>query len=248
MNFLSKVKKYKSIEIKRLEFRQSENSFAKLFYPYRKKPVLIGEIKPRTPSGEILYSGDFLKLARTYENAGVDAISILTDEKSFGGSINLLNEISRIVKVPILRKDFIISKAQIIESVENKANAILLIVKLLKQEKLKMLIEFSYELKLLPIIEVTNTREISRAVSAGAKIIGVNSRDLQTLEINFDKALKTLRCVPGQIVPLLFSGVCTRENVKDAVENGAKGILIGSGLIKSKNIKHKIKELMYDKK
>jgi len=248
MNFLSEVKKYKYIEIKKLEAKQSENPFAKLFYPGRKSIVLICEIKPKSPSGGILYSGNLIKLAKAYEKGGADAISVLTDERSFGGSINLLNEISKVVKVPILRKDFIMSKGQIIESVANNAHAILLIVKLLNPVILKKLIEFSNELKLLPIVEVTDDREIAIAINAGAKVIGVNSRDLQTMKIDFDKALKTLSFIPKSCTALLFSGISTREDVQAAINYGGKGVLVGSGLIRSKNIKNKIKDLMYDKK
>ncbi|MEO6694461.1 MAG: indole-3-glycerol-phosphate synthase [Ignavibacteria bacterium] len=245
MNFLAKVKKYKKSEVKILEIKQSENLFLKLFYTIKNRPVLIGEIKPRSPSGEILFEGDFIKLAKAYEKAGVDAISVLTDSQTFGGSIELLNEIRRNVKIPLLRKDFIVSESQLIESV-NRADAVLLIVKLLSKNNLSNLINFSYRLKLLPIVEVTNTLELNCAIKAGAKIIGVNSRDLVTLKINYDKALKTLNSVPKGILPLLFSGISTRENVTAAVKNGAKGILVGSSLIKSKNKNKKVKELIYD--
>ncbi len=246
MNFLDKVKKYKNSEIDILEDKQSRNKFMNLFQSVTRRPVLIGEIKPRSPSGEILYKGDFIKLAKAYEKAGVDAISVLTDKQSFGGSIELLSEIRQKVKIPILRKDFIMSEAQIIESVENNADAVLLIVKLLSIKKLSLLIKFSYLLKLLPLVEVTNKREISRAVKAGAKIIGVNSRDLITLKINYGKALTTLNSVPSGIVSVMFSGISTRDHVNEAVKNGASGILVGSALIKSKNKNKKVKELMYD--
>ena len=246
MNFLDKVKKYKKVEIKLLEDKQSKNRFMDLFNGKKQRPVLIGEVKPRSPSGEILYKGDLIKLAVTYQKAGVDAISVLTDQPSFGGSIELLCEIARNVNIPVLRKDFIMNESQLIETLANKADAVLLIVKLLDQKKLNRLIKFSYLLKLLPVVEVTNMREISRAVKAGAKIIGVNSRDLITLKINYEEALKILNSVPKGIVPVMFSGISTRAHVNEAVKNGARGILVGSGLIKSKNKNKKVKELMYD--
>lgn len=241
MNFLSNVKKYKQKEIQELE--QKKNKFAQLFTDNRRKPIFIAEIKPKSPSEGVLYDGDFVRLTKTYEAAGVDAISVLTDEPYFGGSLKLLHEISQNTDLPILRKDFIFSKSQIIESLENHADAILLIVSLLNQQKLSELINFSYALRITPIVEVVSEKELDFAIKVGAKIIGVNARNLHTLEVNYDNALEVLKKIPKSITPLLFSGVKTSGDVQKARDFGAKGILVGTSLLKAKNVQAKIREL-----
>lgn len=244
MNFLSKVKKYKQTEIQNLEKKQ--NRFEKLFATNRKNPVFIAEIKPKSPSEGILYDGDFVKLAKTYEEAGVDAISVLTDKPSFGGDLNLLHNISQNTTIPILRKDFILSRSQVVESLKNHADALLLIVSLLNEEKLSELINFSYELGIAPVVEVVSKSELKIAIKAGAKIIGVNARNLKTLKVNNEHALEVLKIIPKTIVPLLFSGIKTRQDIYQAVKVGAKGILVGTSLLKATNIPSKIKELRND--
>lgn len=241
MNFLSRVKKYKQIEIIKLE--QTKNRFANLFVSSQKRLIFIAEIKPKSPTEGVLYRGNFIKLAKLYENAGVDAISVLTDESSFGGSIKLLHDISQGVNLPILRKDFILGRAQIIESLQNHADAVLLIVSLLNQQKLSELISFSYEIGLVPVVEVFSKKELDLAIKAGAKIIGVNARNLSTLTIDYDIALKILKKIPKSITPLLFSGIKTQHDVQKAIDFGAKGILAGTSLLKAKNVQAKIKEL-----
>ncbi len=241
MNFLAKVKKYKQIEIQKLE--KAQNRFEELFVKNRKYPVFIAEVKPKSPSEGVLYNRNFIKLAQDYENAGVDAISILTDKPSFGGSLELLHEISQSINLPILRKDFIFSKTQIIESLRNHADALLLIVSLLSEQKLSELISFSYDLGIIPVVEVVSEKELNIAIKTGAKIIGVNARNLQTLVIDYDNALKVLKKIPKSITPLLFSGIKTKQDVQQAVMSGAKGILVGTSLLKANDIKSKIKEL-----
>lgn len=241
MDFLSNVKKYKQLEIEKLA--KTKNRFEQLFVTNRKDPIFIAEIKPKSATEGILYEGDFVKLAQEYENAGVDAISILTDQPSFGGSLKLLHDVSQSVNLPILRKDFILSKIQIIESLKNHADAMLLIVSLLDQQKLSDLINFSYELGLVPIVEVVSEKELDTAIKAGAKIIGVNARNLHTLDVDYENALEVLKKIPRSITPLLFSGIKTQSDVQKAVDFGAKGILVGTSLLKAKNVQAKIKEL-----
>jgi len=243
MNFLSQVKKYKEIEIEKLRNKQGINRFAQLFVASRKKPVFIAEVKPKSPSEGILYRGDPVELASIYKQAGVDAISILTDEQSFGGSLKLLHNISQTVTLPLLRKDFILSREQLIESLQNHADAVLLIVSLLNEKKLRELIKFSYSLGIVPVVEVASKQELKQAIKAGAQMIGINARDLQTLKVDYEKALGILKSVTKPIIPLLFSGIKTQEDIKKAVSCGARGILVGTGLLQAKNIAAKIRGL-----
>lgn len=244
MDFLTKVKKYKQQEVQKLE--QTKNKFEQLFISNRTSPIFIAEIKPKSPSEGILYNDDFIKLAKEYEEAGVDAISVLTDNPSFGGSLKLLHDISQSTNLPIFRKDFILSKIQVIESLKNHADAVLLIVSLLTKQKLSELIKFSYELGVIPIVEIVSEKELKQAIEAGAKIIGVNARNLRTLNVDYENALKILKKIPKTITPLLFSGIKTPRDVQKAISSGAKGILVGTSLLKAKNIQAKIKELKND--
>lgn len=247
MDFLKHIKTYKHLETEKLRKQQSKNLFAELFVRQINRPILIAEIKPRSPSTGVLFTGDPIKLAKTYEKSGVDAISVLTDMPSFGGSLDLFRQIKQATRVPLLRKDFIIDKAQLIESLQYQADAVLLIAKLLTQQKLAELTSFAHELNLLPIVEVTNEDEIKKAGKAGAKIIGVNARDLHTFKVNLNDAIKLIKNIPKPIIPLLFSGIKTGQDAEAAFKNGARGILVGTSLLEAKDIGLKIKELKNEK-
>lgn len=242
MNFLKHVTSYKQLEIQKLKDKQNKNVFAELFKS-NKNLILIGEIKPKSPSNGILLKKDPVVLASEYEKYGIDAISVLTDEPSFGGNIDLLQNIREHVHVPILRKDFILDSSQLIESLQCGADAVLLIAHLLGHQKLKQLISFSYELGLLPIVEISHKKEIKKVTNSGAKVIGVNSRDLTSLKVDIENALKIIEFLPKTVMPLLFSGIQTKHDVRKAFKSGAKGILVGTSLLKASNIKAKVAEL-----
>lgn len=244
MDFLSKVKKYKQEEVEKLKKQQAKNPFAQLFSNPRERPVFIAEVKPRSPSEGILYHGNPVRLAQIYERAGADVISVLTDSQSFGGSLKLLHDINQNVDLPLFRKDFIFDKAQLIESMQNHADAVLLIANLLSEQKLRELIIFTHELGIAPVVEVISKQELKIAVKAGARIIGVNARNLHTLKVNYESGLEILRSMPKSITALMFSGITKRSDVEKAVEYGAQGILVGTSLIQASNVESKIKELM----
>ena len=243
MNFLNQVIKQKQKEIKVLEGQYANNAFFKLFQQKRKGTVLIAEIKPKSPSGGVLYGGNLLELAKTYQSAGANAISVLTDKKFFGGSPELLQEIKKIIKVPILRKEFIISQVQLVESLLLGADAVLLIARILKFSQLKKLIDFSLVLGLAPVVEVFSEKDLRVALGAGAQIIGINSRDIQTLKINEDQALRVLKKIPNNVISLFFSGIKTQQDVQRATNAGAKGVLVGTALLQAKDPAEKIKDL-----
>lgn len=243
MNFLNQVIKQKQKEIKVLERQYSNNAFFKLFQQKRKGPVLIAEIKPRSPSEGVLYKGNLVELAKTYQSAGADAISVLTDEKFFGGSAELFRKVKKAVKVPLLRKDFIISEAQIIESLLLGADALLLITGLVDPKQLKKLIKLSLLLGLAPVLEITSAQELKKALNAGAQIIGVNSRDLKTLKTNKGRALKILRKIPKNKISLFFSAIANYQDVKEAEKAGARGVLVGTSILQADNTAAKIREL-----
>lgn len=243
MDFLAHISQYKKAEITQLQTKQAANKFARLFNGEQKTPIFISEIKPRSPSEGILYDGDLVKLASTYQAAGVSAISVLTDTPSFGGSLQLLRQVKQAVDLPILRKDFILDESQLVESLQYQADAVLLIVSLVSPSKLKELITFAYRLGLLPIVEISSPAEAKIAVKAGAKVIGVNARDLHSFKVDLPMALRIIANLPDHIVPLLFSGIKTREDVEQAHASGARGVLVGTSLLRAKDIGSKIKEL-----
>jgi indole-3-glycerol phosphate synthase len=250
-DFLSKIRSVKENEVTLLKKKQDENAFAKLFES-ASRPVFIAEIKPRSPSEGVLYEGDPIALARVYADAGADAVSVLTDETFFGGSMDLLQRVRRTVNVPLLRKDFIIDRAQLVESV-NRCEAVLLIVRMLDEAKIRELIATAYDLALVPVVEVASSDEMRTAVAAGAKIIGVNARDLRKpSDVNLSRAYKVLKEIPSSVAGLLFSGVQEPRDVADAVSAGAKSVLVGTSILKegksAEKVAQKIKSLKaYDK-
>ncbi len=250
-DFLSKVRQVKESEVALLKSRQSKNSFGALFMnaPHT---VFIAEIKPKSPSEGALYAGDPVALARVYQDAGADAVSVLTDQTFFGGSMELLQQVRQVVQMPLLRKDFIIDRSQLVESVGH-ADAVLLIVRMLDEAKLTELIGFARELALVPLVEVASEEELAAALRSGAAIIGVNARDLgNPKDVNLDRAFAVLKKIPSEKTGLLFSGVYEPSDVARAVSYGARGVLVGTSLLKGtggpEDIKHKVRSLKnYDK-
>jgi indole-3-glycerol phosphate synthase len=171
--------------------------------------------------------------AKLYEENGASAISILTDEKWFKGSFDELKEVATHVRVPVLMKDFIIDPIQLHLAASYGASMVLLIVKLLKNE-LKRYFELCYEHDLLPLVEISNEEEFEIALQTGCPLIGVNSRDLDTLEVDFRKFFRLSDLVKkaasyGTLV-VAESGLSTREEVMDVLNLGYHGVLIGTRL------------------
>lgn len=242
MNFLNQVVQQKQKEAAALKRQYSDNAFVKLFQKSR-PPILIAEIKPKSPSSGVLHRGDVVELAKTYQKAGADAISVLTDKEFFGGSPALFQRVKNVVEVPLLRKDFIISREQLVESLLIGADAVLLIAGILREKQLKDLIDFSLVLGIAPAVEVFNERELQKALGAGAEIIGVNSRNLKTMTVDKTGALKVLKSIPETATRLLFSGIATRQDVIEAAKAGARGVLVGTALLQAQSPRKKLKEL-----
>jgi indole-3-glycerol phosphate synthase len=246
MNFLDKIIPVKQKEVEQLKKRLNQNRFANLFQkPEGEKPrtIFIAEIKPRSPSAGHLIDGDPLALVAAYEQGGADAISVLTDQEFFGGSTDLFRQIRNITDVPLLRKEFIIDEAQIAESFLLGADAVLLIVQIVPPGKLRQLIDFAVTLGLVPLVEVISEAEVEIAVSSGAQYIGINSRNLQTMEVDQKKALELFSKLPASVHSFLFSGIENAQQVHEAIQAGAKGLLIGTSLIKSNDPAKKLREL-----
>ncbi|MCL2484750.1 MAG: indole-3-glycerol phosphate synthase TrpC [Endomicrobia bacterium] len=204
----------------------------------------ICEVKKASPSKGII-SEDFKykDIASGYESAGADAISVLTEPDFFLGKDSYLAEIKDIVKIPVLRKDFTIDEYQIYEAKNIGADAILLICAILDLETLKRFMETAKSIGLSCLVEAHDEKEIETALKAGAEIIGVNNRNLKTFEININNSINLRKYVPADKIFVSESGIKTREDIEILRNHKIDAVLIGEELMKSGNIKEKMKEL-----
>ena len=210
-----------------------------------KKPVsLIAEVKKASPSeGVIRQEFEHLSTAKEYEQAGASAISVLTDEKYFQGSLKYLNDITSYVSIPVLRKDFIIDEMQIYESRANGADAVLLIAAILDDNKLASFIKLCDSFCMRPLVEVHDAGELKRALAAGASVIGINNRDLKTFKVDMDNTFRLLEGMPKDVTVVSESGIRTKEDIKKLRNAGVNAALIGTELMRAKNAGDKIREL-----
>ncbi|MBI3416594.1 MAG: indole-3-glycerol phosphate synthase TrpC [Verrucomicrobia bacterium] len=212
--------------------------------------ALIAEVKKASPSaGVICADFDPVRIARQYEAAGASCLSVLTDEIFFQGSLDYLRRIRAAVKLPLLRKDFIIDERQILEAIEWGADAILLIVAILSDAQLKQFHSLATEAGLAALVEVHDEAELDRALAAGAQLIGVNNRDLKTFKVDLATterlAAKLAASAHGQDKLLVAeSGIHTRADVERLARCGAKAILVGESLMKHGDIAAKVGELL----
>lgn len=206
---------------------------------------LVAEIKKASPSkGLIREDLDPVAIAKTYEAAGASAISVLTDEKYFQGRLEYLTAVHDAVSLPILRKDFIIDPYQVYESRAAKADAILLIVAALPIEQLKDLMALATELGMTSLVEVHTSEELDTALEIGAKIIGINNRNLQTFEVKLETTLELTSRVPADRVLVSESGIFTRSDVERLMAVGVDAILVGECLMRERDPGVKVKELL----
>ena len=211
--------------------------------------ALIAEVKKASPSaGVIAPNFDAIQIAREYETAGAAALSVLTDEKFFQGRIEYLQQIRDAVKLPLLRKDFIIDELQIYESVARGADAILLIVAILDDAQLKEFSTMAKQLRVAALVEVHDERELDRALAAGAAIIGINNRDLKDFSVNLATteklAARLKRGMCDKHTLVAESGINTRADVERVAKAGVNAILVGESLMRSGDIGAKVKELL----
>ena len=212
--------------------------------------ALIAEVKRASPSaGVICPDFDPVRIARQYETAGASAISVLTDERFFQGSLAYLREIREAVRTPLLRKDFIIDARQIREAIVWGADAILLIVAILDGDRLRQYLELATAAGLAALVEVHDEAELDTALAAGATIVGVNNRNLKTFQVDLETTARLagrLRQAPGGKEKMLVaeSGIHTASDVRRLVRNGAQAILVGESIVKHHDIAGKIRELL----
>ena len=205
---------------------------------------LIAEVKKASPSRGVLCPNfNPVELAKTYAQGGATAISVLTDEKHFQGSIDHLTAIRKDVKLPLLRKDFIIDTYQVYESRACGADALLLIVAILSQEQLEELLSLSHSLGLKCLVEVHSEGEVERALLSGAEIIGTNNRDLNTFTTDINTTRRLLPLIPPRRIVVSESGIKSRSDVEKLKDWGVNAVLVGEALVTSGDILSKMKEL-----
>ncbi len=205
---------------------------------------LICEVKKASPSkGIIAEDFPYLDIAGQYESAGAAAISVLTETDYFLGSDLYFEEIRKVIKIPLLRKDFIIDPYQIEQSFYLGADAILLIAGILSPAQLREYIAMATDFGLSCLVETHDEKELNTAVDAGAKIIGVNNRDLRTFEVDFQNSIRLRRLAPKEIVFVAESGVKTVADITLLHKNEIDAVLIGEALMGSDNKAAAVKAL-----
>ncbi|HEX9804803.1 MAG TPA: indole-3-glycerol phosphate synthase TrpC, partial [Candidatus Dojkabacteria bacterium] len=208
---------------------------------------IIAEAKKSSPSeGIIREDFDIREIVKTYKKNGADALSILTDEKFFQGSLDNLRIARESTALPILRKDFILHELQIEESKEVGSDAILLIAAILDDEQIKDLYLAAKYLKLDVVFEIHDERELERIMRIEPEIVGVNNRDLKTFKVDIRNFERLSRIIPEKIIKIAESGINSRSDLNFIKENNADAVLIGTTFMKSENIENKFKELIND--
>ena len=204
----------------------------------------ICECKKASPSkGIIAKDFPYLKIAKEYEKAGADCISVLTEPKWFLGSDEYLKEIAESVYIPCLRKDFTVDEYMIYEAKLLGAQAVLLICSILSTKKIKEYIEICDELGISALVEAHNEDEIKSAINAGARIIGVNNRNLKDFTVDTDNSRRMRELVPKNILFVAESGVKTAKDIQLLRENNVDAVLIGETLMRAEDKKEKLSEL-----
>ena len=247
MNILDKIitDKKREVALKKsiIPFSQLEasvlfncrtNSMTKLLK--NSLPGIIAEHKRRSPSKSVINNNHSVEdVVLGYQNAGACGISVLTDGKYFGGSLDDLLLAKASVNIPLLRKEFVIDEYQIVEAKANGADVILLIAAVLTREEIKILSEFAQSLALEVLLEVHNQEELEKSIMPSLDMIGVNNRNLKTFEVSLDYSKELATQIPDDFVKVSESGISSVEAVKDLQQYGYQGFLMGEHFIKTDN-------------
>ncbi|MBI3602695.1 MAG: indole-3-glycerol phosphate synthase TrpC [Candidatus Omnitrophica bacterium] len=256
-NFLNAIADYKSETLKTKtayyeNLKKNMKSKAHRRYEVFKKAIskpgqvnLIAEIKKASVSaGVIREDFDVMQIARTYVAHQAAAISILTEDKYFLGKLSYLKKVSDEFNLPTLMKDFIVHEYQIYEGAFYGASAVLLMVAMLSDPQMKDLMNVAHALGLDCLVEAHDEREIERALKVDAQIIGVNNRDLHSLDVDLANCLRLIPRIPKGKIIVAESGLKTHQDVKSVQEAGAHAVLIGETFMRAPDIGGKIKEIM----
>jgi len=206
---------------------------------------LIAEIKKASPTrGIIREDFDPVEIARIYQDSGAQALSVLTDEQFFKGSLQYLEQVRKVVAIPILRKDFIIDDYQIYQSFLAGADAVLLIAAVLSKDKIASLSSIADGLGMSSIVEIHSAEDLSKIEKLNIQIVGINNRDLTSFKTDFGATERLIKLLPKDKVIISESGIKTSQDVKRLKNLGVKAVLIGEVFMASADISGKIKEIM----
>ncbi|MBI3315627.1 MAG: indole-3-glycerol phosphate synthase TrpC [Candidatus Omnitrophica bacterium] len=258
MTFLARIVKNKQAEVRRLKrlfpleaLKKQAAGLSKKKARFfsaleKKKPVsVIAEIKRRSPSrGTLCRAFDPVPLARGLEKGGAAALSVLTDERFFGGSLLALKNVKSVSGLPVLRKDFIIDEYQIWESRLLGADAILLIAAILSKEQLRTFTRLARRLGLDALIEVHGPAELKKVLPLKPRWLGVNNRDLETFEVALSTTEKLLRRIPERVFIVSESGIKSKEDLLYLERLGVRSVLIGEGLMTRRDPGRVLKALL----
>lgn len=231
---------------KKLEETTSLRNFEKALIDKNRKVKIIAEFKRASPSqGDMKLKFSLVDFVREYEENGATALSILTEESYFKGSLKDLKEARENSSLPLLRKDFIIDPYELYEARANGADSVLLIVRITKsKQQLKEFIKISRDLGMEPLVEVFDEKDLKLTLETDAHIVGVNTRDLDTLKINKNRANKLLKKIPEDRVKVLESGIKEKKDIEEFLEEGVECFLIGTSLLKEDSPGKKLQELL----
>jgi indole-3-glycerol phosphate synthase len=218
------------------------------FYAALQKPgvALIAECKKASPSkGLLVRNYDPVELARTYVRAGASALSVLTDTRHFQGTLAHLRDVKEALpQVPVLRKDFIFHPYQVYEARAAGADALLLIAAVLSRSDLKTLLKLTHQLGMNALVEVHTPEELEHVLPLAPRIIGVNNRNLQTFEVDFDNTARLRRLIPETILTVAESGLKTADDIRRMRDLGVDAVLVGETLVRSKDIYKTVRALV----
>jgi len=257
MNFLAKIVAHKLEESKAL-FTPEATARLQAAIKTRAKPLslkaaldnasgpaIIAEIKRASPSkGDLALHWDPVELAQIYQDNGAAALSVLTEVKYFKGNPEFIRRMRPVIQIPILRKDFILEPVQVHESAAVGADALLLIVSLLEPGQLRALLLLTRSLGLEALVEVHTQEEMETALNTGARVIGINSRDLHTFKMYPDRVLELAPLAPKGVTLVAASGLKTRADIERLAAAGIKGFLIGETLVTSGEPGAKLREFL----
>ncbi len=253
--FLEKVLAVKQREINRsadyIKSLEKKVREREKFFDFRDaltgcRTKVIAEVKKASPSAGHIKEVEPARQAELYQSAGAVAISVLTDKSFFSGSLEDLYEVRKRVNLPLLRKDFIVDEVQILEAKAFGADAVLLIVKILQPDKFRRLHDFALELGLTPLVEVFTLEEAKLALDSGAQVLGVNNRNLDTLEVDISLSKELIPKIKemGASWVIAESGIDSRRQILELMNVGADAFLVGTSLMRSPDPARKLKELL----
>ena len=228
----------------RVKGPRATRGFKKALQEAAAKPALIAELKRKSPSkGMLRERFDPVRLAQEMQEAGASALSVLTDEKYFGGCLDFLRDVQQFTEIPILRKDFLLDPYQLYEAAFYQADAVLLITQVLGEGRLREFIQLAGGLGLDALVEVHAEDELDQAVKAGATLIGINTRDLRTFALHPEVMERLRPRVPSHAVLVAESGIQSREDIQRLSALRVDAVLIGESLMTSTDPPAKIREL-----